>query len=172
MSSRTHTPELIPWNSLQTQLDGCFEAHAHGLLRVSYTLMDRNEIPFGELRAQGSEAIFTTGDLEAEIEPSPRSGYRILSGGIELARATPLEESAATLRIECAGRAYEARLQLLRNVATVRGRGGGSFVRLSGGVAGRRYRAVFDPEAEGALPVAVLVLYYMTALRRRIYLAG
>lgn len=172
MASPTQTPGLVPWNALQARLAGAFEAHAHGLLRVSYTLTNRNGNPFAGLRARDGGAALTAGDLEAGIHQTSRGGYRMLSQNTELVRATPLAESAATLRIECAGRVYEARLRLLRNVAVVRVRDGGEIVRLSGGLAGRRYEAVFDPEIEGALLVAVLVLHHASTLRRRIYLAG
>ncbi len=172
MASATQTLGLIPWNILQASLGGHFEAHAHGLFRVSYILIDRSGRPFGELRTQGSEAIFTAGDLEAGIERTSRNGYGMLAGEIELARATPLADSAATLRIECAGQVYEVHFRLLRSTAVVRALDGGETARLSGGLAGRRYEAVFDPRLEGTLPVAVLVLHYLTALRRRIYLAG
>lgn len=172
MASPTQTPELIPWNTLQARLAGSFEARAHGLLRVSYTLMNRNGNPFAGLRAQGTGAALAAGDLEAGIEQTSRNGYRMLSEETELVRATPLAESTDTLRIECAGQVYEARLRLLRNVAVVRAREGGEIVRLSGGLAGRRYEAAFDAGVEGALLVAALVLHHMTTLRRRIYVAG
>lgn len=172
MTSATQTLGLIPWNTLQTSLGGQFEARAHGLFRVSHTLIDRSGQPFGELRTQGARVTLTTGDLEAGIERTSRNGYRMLTGEIELARAAPLADSAATLRIECAGQVYEAHLRLLRSTAVVRALDGGEIVRLSGGLTGRRYEAAFDPRLEGALPVAILVLHYLTALRRRIYLAG
>lgn len=172
MASPTQTPEFIPWNTIQAQLDGYFEARAHGLLHPSYTLMDRSGHTFAELHAHGDRVTLTAGDLEAGIARTSRNGYGMLSKGIELARVTPLADSVATLRIECAGRVYESHLRLIRNVVVVQAQDGGEIVRLSGGLAGRHYEAVFDSEAEGALPVALLVLYYMTALRQRIYLAG
>lgn len=171
MASPTQTPALIPWNTLQAHLAGSFEARAHGLLRVSYTLTDRSGSSFAGLRVQDTGAALTAGDLEARIEPSSRNGYRMLSEETELVRAIPLEESA-TLRIECAGQLYEAHLRLLRNIALVRAREGGEIARLCGDLAGRRYETVFDAGVEGTLPVAILVLHYMTTLRRRVYLAG
>lgn len=172
MTSQTQTPELIPWNNLQAETAGYFAARAQGFLRSSYTLADRSGHPLAVLRAQNTGAAFTAGDFGARIEGYSRSGYRMLSGETELARVTRLGESAAALRAECAGRVYEARLRLLRNGAVVRTRVGGELARVSGSLAGRSYEAVFDSGVEGALPVVVLVLHHITALRRRIYLAG
>ncbi|HET7478036.1 MAG TPA: hypothetical protein VFJ72_00830 [Rubrobacteraceae bacterium] len=176
MRSSTQAPELIPWNMLQDRLDGSFAARARGLLRASYTLTDRSGTPFAELRARGGRVTLTAGSLEIEIEGDSRGGYRMLSGGTELARAASPGGSATVLRVECAGQAYEARLRLLSNVTVVHTLDGSEEVsevaRLSGGLAGRRYKAVFDAEVQGALPVAILVLYHSVTLRRRIYLAG
>lgn len=167
----TASTDLKPWNDLQAALRGIFKARAHGIVSVEYALIDRNGREFGRLRPENGAARLEAGDLSAGIERDARSGYRMLSDGGEFLTATPVERAADTLGIRCAGRLYEARLSLFRNTAVATDDNGEQIACVTGGFAGRSYEAIFDPGAEGAFPVAVLLLHHMTTLRRRAYRA-
>ncbi len=127
---------------------------------------------FGSLRIHGPVGA----ELEAEnlriaIESAPRGRHRMLSGDEETLVAKPLG-TADILEIRCGGRRYESHLSLLRNTAVARSCGGEEAARVTGGLTNRAYEAAFDAGDEGSLPVAVFLLYYTVALRRRAYLTG
>ena len=110
-------------------------------------------------------------NLRAVIERAPHGRHRMLSGEEETLVAEPLE-TADILVVRCAGRRYEAHLSLLRNTAVARSSVGEEAARVTGCLTNRTYEAVFDAGDEGSLPVAVFLLYYTAALRRRAYLTG
>jgi hypothetical protein len=160
-------PTLAPWMKLRERLAGYFAAR--GLLTPEYVLTSRTGEGFGRLRVHGTEgAELETESTRAEIEHTARSRYRMLTGG---AQTLVAEGSAHALEVRCENRVYGARLNLLRNTAVARHPGGGEAARISGGLTNRSYEAVFDAEDEGSLPVAVFLLYYTIALRRRVFLA-
>jgi hypothetical protein len=162
-------PTLAPWTELRERLAGYFAAR--GLLALEYVLSSRTGEGFGRLRVHGPEgAELETESTRAEIERTARSRYRMLTGGAQTLVAEPAG-SAHALEVRCENRVYEARLNLLRNTAAARSPGGGEAARISGGLTNRSYEVVFDAGDEGSLPVAVFLLYYTTALRRRVFLA-
>lgn len=161
--------DLTPWNDLQASLAGSFGARARGIISVEYALTDRNGREFGRLRENGA-AELDAGALQATIRRTAKHEYRVLlRGGAEVLTAAPIRGTADALAVRCAGRRYEARLSLLRNTAVATDESGTQIARLSGSLAGRRYEAVFEPNVEGALPVAVLLLHHATTARTRAY---
>jgi hypothetical protein len=163
-------PTLAPWMELRERLAGHFAAR--GLLTPEYILSSRTGEGFGRLRVHGPEgAELETESTRAEIERTARSRYRMLTGGAQTLVAEPAAGSAYALEVRCENRAYEARLNLLRNTAVARSPGRGEAARISGGLTNRSYEAVFDAADGGSLPVAVFLLYYTIALRRRVFLA-
>jgi hypothetical protein len=114
-------------------------------------------------------ADLEAGEVRATIERGAGSRYRMLGGDGRVI----LEETAAsgdTSEVRCGDRVYEVRLALLRNVAVARSSGGGEAARVAGGLTNRSYDAFFDAGEEGALPLAVFLLYRIIALRRRAFL--
>ena len=127
---------------------------------------------FGRLRIDyPTGAELEAENLRAAIERAPHGGHRMLSGDEETLVAEPLE-TADILEVRCGGRRYESHLSLLRNTAVARSSGGEEAARVTGGLTNRAYKAVFDAEDEGSLPVAVFLLYYTAALRSRAYRTG
>lgn len=163
---------LASWEELRERLAGYFAARAKGLLASEFVLSSRSGEEFGRLRVQGPEgAELASGSMRVKIERSARSRYRLLTGGAE----TLVAESAgpsSVLRIRCGERAYDARLDLLRNTAVASSSRDEEAVRIAGGLTNRRFEAVFDVGDEGSLPVAFFLLYHAVALRRRAFLAG
>lgn len=162
--------DLTPWNDLQAALAGAFEARAQGIVSVEYGLLDQNGRELGRLRPENGGATLEAGGMKAEIVRDPAGGYRMFSDGGEILTSAPVGRAAEALNIRCAGRLYEARLNLFRNTAVATA-DGGEITRLTGGFAGRKYEAGFDTGAEGAFPIAVLLLHHITTLRRRAYRA-
>ncbi len=161
---------LAPWNDLQRKLDGGFTARPLGLLAAEYSLVDLNGAEFGRLAQDRSgNAEFEAGSLKARIERQANAAYRMVSSGAEILTAVPRERSADRLRIECAGRVYEARISLLRNTAMACSEDGVEVVRLTGGFVRRGYEAAFDMEAAGAMSIAILLLYHTATARRWAY---
>jgi hypothetical protein len=163
---------LASWRDLQKNLAGSFTARSRGLLAPEFVLLDRDGEEFGWLKPDGGGAELEIGGLRAKVERVPRgTGYRMLSGEEELLAARAERRSPHLAEIRCAGQGYEARLSLLRNATVASTPQGAEVARLKGSFAGRSYEATFDPEAEGSLPVAILLLHHASALRRRAYRA-
>ncbi len=162
-----------PWRELREHLAGYFAAQAQGLLGSEFVLSSRSGEEFGRLRVHGlGGAELETRGTRAKIERTARSRYRILTGDAETLVAESARSTSSVLKIMCANRTYEARLNLLRNTAVACSSGGEEAARIAGGLTNRSYEAVFDVEDEGSLPVAVFLLYHTVALRRRAFLAG
>jgi hypothetical protein len=163
-------PTLAPWRELREHLAGYFAARSRGLLAAEFVLSGRSGEEFGRLQVHGpAGAELEAGSTRAKIERTGRSRYRMLTGGAETLVAEP--GASGTLEVRCGNRTYEARSNLLRNTAVARSSGDEEAARISGGLTNRSYEAVFDAEDEGSLPVAVFLLYYTIALRRRVFLA-
>jgi hypothetical protein len=161
---------LAPWNGLQRKLAGGFSARPLGLLAAEYSLVDRNGDEFGRLTQDRSgNAEFEAGSLRTRIERHANAVYRMVSSGGEILTAAPRERSADYLRVECAGRVYEARISLLRNSTVAYSEDGVEITRLTGGFVRRGYEAAFDREAAGAMPVTIMLLYHTASARRRAY---
>jgi hypothetical protein len=96
----------------------------------------------------------------------------VQAGGTQVLSAETAGSPDATTRIRCAERVYDANLALLRNTAVALSPAGVSAGRVAGGLTNRRYEVTFDAEDEGALPVAVFLLYRLVALRRGAYVTG
>lgn len=145
-----------------------FTARARGLLAPGFVLLDRDGGELGQLRTRGLAGAELRGTTNAAVERVGR-GYRMLAGGETLltARLGPRPEGG--MEISSRGRTYAARINTLRNTAVARAPDG-TVVELGGNLTGRRYEAT--AEAEEALPVAVFLLYYLAAVRRRAYLSG
>ena len=151
-----------PWRTLQEHLAGYFAARARGLLASEFVLSSRSGEEFGRLRIRGPEgAQFEAGNAKATIERTARSRYRMLTGDAETLVAEPTGSSGVA-KVRCGNRLYETRFDLLRNAAA----------RVAGGLTNLRYEAFLDEEDEGSLPVALFLLYRVTWLRRRAFLAG
>lgn len=95
-------------------------------------------------------------------------------GGGEVLTANASRRSTGELEIYREGQtyAYAARVSLLRNLAIASYPDGERTIRLSGGLTGRSYDALFDDGDGGALPVAIFLLWYLAANRRRAYRMG
>jgi hypothetical protein len=92
----------------------------------------------------------------------------MLTDGAEILAAEPLGVWNAP-EIKCLDRLNQGRLSLLRNAAEAAPAGERATVRLTGGLTNRNYKAVFDADDEGSLPVAFFLLYLTVALRRDAY---
>lgn len=152
-------------------LAGSFSARARGFLAPEFILLKGGGEEFGSLRIHdpvGGE--LEAGNLRAVIERTPHGRHRMLSGDEETLVAESLG-AADILEVRCGGRRYEAHLSLLRNTAVARS-SGGEAARVTGGLTNRTYEAVFDAADEGSLPVAIFLLCYAVALRRRAYRTG
>jgi hypothetical protein len=114
-------------------------------------------------------ADLEAGEVRAAIERGAR--YTMLDGdGRVIFEETAGSGDASEVRR--GDRVYEVRLALLRNAAVARSSGGGEVARVAGGLTNRSYDAFFDAGEEGALPLAVFLLYRIIALRRRAFLTG
>ncbi len=165
--------DLRPWRELGGRLAGYFAARARGLLASEFVLSCRSGGEFGRLQVHGPRgADLEAGSTRAKIERTARSRYRILTGAAETLVANAAPGASGALELRCAGRTYDGRLDLLRNTAVARNSGGEEAARIAGGLTNRGYEAVFDQGEEGALPVALFLLYHTVALRRRAFLAG
>lgn len=172
MNPARQISERGSWRELQQALGGSFSAHARGLL-ANELVLRKSDVPFGRLRLRGLRgAEFTAGGLAATIERASGGEYR-MSGdaGLEIT-AAPVASSADELEIRHGTNRYEARISFLRNTAVVHTAAGTVAARLAGNVTGRRYELVLnDAVPYAALPMAILLLYHLSALRRRVYLA-
>lgn len=175
-STRNHLT-LEAWSRLQAGLGGSFTARRRGLRRVftgQLTLFSGDGLEFGRLEPGGLRgARLEAGGLGAEIRRSrdTGNGYNMSGGGAGLLRAD-VGPGDASPALYGAGEAYDTRVNLLRNSATVR-LGGREVVRVEGGFTGLYYRVVLPAGEEPlALPVALFLLYYVPALRNRAYRAG
>jgi hypothetical protein len=160
------------WNRLQEELGGSFTARALNLPSTEFALLSPNGKEFGLLQLRGpSVAEFESGDYTAALKRSGRS-YRMVANGEELLAAVPKRRSIDELGISCGIQTYEAKASFLRNLATASYPGTEKVVRLSGGLTGRSYEALFATEDGCALRVAVFLLWHLTANRRRAYRMG
>jgi hypothetical protein len=170
MMSEPQNPTPAPWRILQKHLAGYLAARARGFLASEFVLSSRDGEELGRLRVHGPQgADLEAGEVRATIERGAGSRYRMLGGDGRVI----LEETAGsgdTSEVRCGDRVYEVRLALLRNVAVARSSGGGEAARVAGGLTNRSYDAFFDAGEEGALPLAVFLLYRIIALRRRAFL--
>jgi hypothetical protein len=159
-----------PWRRLGESLEGSFTARARGLLAPGFAILGKEGEEIGRLQIHGAEgAELGAGDLEARIERSATSGYRMLTDDAVILTAKPLGAWNAP-EIECLESLYRGRLSLLRNTAEARPAAGErATIRISGGLTNRKYEAVFDAGDEGSLPVALFLLYLTVALRRKAY---
>ncbi len=97
----------------------------------------------------------------------------MVADGEEVLVATPKGRSGSEFEVSCGGQSYEARADLLRNLAVASYRERGErALRLSGGLLGRDYEALLTTGDRCAFPVAVFLLWYVAANRRRAYLKG
>jgi hypothetical protein len=159
----------MPWRRLGETLEGSFAARARGLLAPEFAILGKEGEEIGRLEIHGVEgAELGAGNLEARIERSAPSGYTMLTDGAEILAAEPLGDWSAP-EIECLNRLYRGRLSFLRNKAEAGPAGKRATVRITGGLTHRKYEAVFDPDDEGSLPVALFLLYLTVALRRKAY---
>lgn len=176
-AARTSSP-TASWDGIAKNLGASFRVRARGLLGSRFSLLDDEGEEWGQLRMLGPYAAEVhAGGAVSEIERVGEFGarYRMRTGGAPLLIAGP-ERPEEALRIFCGGKSYEARTNLLRNTSVARHLTGGSVkddngstgdeVSLSGGIAGRSYRAVFPGGDGGALAVAVFLLYRNVAIRR------
>jgi hypothetical protein len=170
MTPEPQNPTPAPWRSLQEPLAGYLAARARGLLASEFVLSSRDGEGLGRLRVHGPQgADLEAGEVRAAIERGAGSRYRMLDGDGRVI----LEETAGAgdaSDVRCGDRLYEVRLALLRNAAVARSSGDGEVARVAGGLTNRSYDAFFDVGEEGALPLAVFLLYRIIALRRRAFL--
>ena len=97
----------------------------------------------------------------------------MVADGEEVLVATPKVRSTSEFEISCGGQSYEARTDLLRNLAVASYRESGErAVRLLGGLFGRDYKTLLTTEDGCALSVAVFLLWYVAANHRRAYRKG
>ena len=156
-------------NLLRQDLGGSFAAHARGLLASEFALLNSDGKEFGQLHLGGTPgAELGSGDYAASFEASGRR-FRMVVDGEEVLSAGLKGRSLDELEISCGSRIYEVRIGFLRNLAVTTYQEGGEAVRLSGGLTGRNYEALFAAEDGCALPVAIFLLWHVAANRRRAY---
>jgi hypothetical protein len=162
-----------PYDLLRQVSEDSFTARVDGLLKPEFILLDPNGREFGRLQPRGaSGAKLRLDDRMAAFERSGR-GYRMVAGGKEVLVAVPEGRSGGRLEVSCGSQSYEARTDLLRNLAVASYRESGeNAIRLSGNLLGRDYKALLATEDECAFPVAVFLLWYVAANRRRAYRKG
>ena len=162
-----------PHDLLRQAPGGSFTARARGLFKLEFILLDPNGQEFGRLQLRGaSGAELRLGDRVVTFE-TPGRGYRMLVDGKEVLVAAPKGRFGGELQVSCGGQSYEARTDLLRNLALASYREGGErALRLSGGLLGREYQALLTPGDRCAFPIAAFLLWYVVANRRRAYLNG
>ena len=162
-----------PHDLLRQVPGGFFTARARGLLKPEFILLDPNGREFGRLQLRGaSGAELRLGDRGVAFETSGRN-YRMVADGEEMLVATPKGRSGGEFEVSCGGQSYEARTDLLRNLAVASYREGSErALRLSGGLLGREYEALLTPGDRCAFPIAAFLLWYVVANRRRAYHNG
>ncbi len=161
--------EAANWKDLEASLNGAFSARAKGFLGFEFSLSGRDGREFGRLELHGTEgAGFEVGDFSASIEHAS-AGCRMLAGREELLTAAPAGSSGA-MTVKRGDETYEAEASLLRNVAAARSPEGGEARVVGRLFTNKSYEVAF--EGEGSLPVAVFLLYYLAASRRRAFRAG
>lgn len=153
------------WKDLEGSLNGTFSARAKGFFGSEFSLSGDDE--FGTLRLDGSGgASLEAGNSKFRIEESG-SRYRMLMGSEETLTAE--RKPSGGLEIEIGEGSYKASASLLRNAATARSSEGREAVRVSGGLTNRSYEVSFE---RGSFAVAVFLLYYVAATRRRAFRTG
>jgi hypothetical protein len=167
------TESRFPHDLLRQAPGDSFTARARGLFKLEFILLDPNGQEFGRLHLRGaSGAELRLGDRVVTFE-TPGRGYRMLVDGKEVLVAAPKGRFGGELQVSCGGQSYEAQTDLLRNLALASYREGGErALRLSGGLLGREYEALLTPEDRCAFPIAVFLLWYVVANRRRAYQNG
>jgi hypothetical protein len=162
-----------PWHDLGETLAGRFTARARGLFASDFVLLDTEGKEIGRLEINGTRsAKLSAGDIEARIERSGRSGYKMLSQNAEVLTVILTSTGDATSpRITYQNHPYETTLSLLRNKAEA-GPPGHTTIRIDGGLTNRSYTAIFDPHDRGSPPVALFLLYHLVSLRREAYRTG
>jgi hypothetical protein len=162
-----------PHDLLRQVPGGSFTARARGLLKPEFILLDPNGREFGRLQLRGaSGAELRLGDRVVAFETSGRS-YRMVADGEEVLVAAPKRRTGGKFEVSCGDQSYEAQADLLRNLAVASYRENSeNAVRLSGGLLGRDYESLLTTGDECAFPVAVFLLWYVAANRRRAYLKG
>jgi hypothetical protein len=171
MTPAPQDPALAPWRQLQERLAAFFAARSRDLLASEFDLTRRDGEEFGRLCVHGAGgAEFEAGDVRATVKRAGRSRYRMLAGQAEV--LAEITGSADTSEVRCDELLYEVKLGLLRNMAVARSSGGSEVARVAGRLTNRSYEAFFDAGNEGALPLAVFLLYRIVLLRRRAFLAG
>jgi hypothetical protein len=172
MTPTPQDPTLAPWMSLQERIAGYLAARTRGLLASDFDLSGREGEELGRLRVHGRRgADLEAGHITAAIERGAGSRYKMLDSDGRVI----LEETAGSgdvSEVRRGNRVYEVRLALLRNAAVARSSGGAEVARVAGGLTNRSYESFFDAGKEGALPLAVFLLYRIIALRRRAFLMG
>jgi hypothetical protein len=175
MGGMTHAPQdptLATWMSLQERLAGYLAARARGLLASDFVLSGREGEELGRLRVHGRRgADIEARDITAAIKHGAGSRYTMLEsdGRVILEETAGSGDASEVRRGDCV---YEVRLALLRNAAVARSTGGSEVARVAGGLTNRSYEAFFDAGEEGALLLAVFLLYRIIALRRQAFLMG
>lgn len=160
------------WEELQARLAGSFTAQSRGRL-VGYFSLTGPEGEFGWMEPRGlAGAAVASGALSATIERTGDTRYRMVTDDVLVLVSKPAGRSADLLEIRAGGRAYEARASFFRNRAAVRSSREEEIAELKGNLTGRRYAIAFDPEAAGALPVAVFLLYHTVSHRSRAFQTG
>ena len=168
----TAPQERAPWRRLRERLAGYLAARARGLLASEFVLSSRDGEELGTLRVHGLQgADLEAGDITAAIRRGAGSRYTMLDGEGRIM----LEEiagSGAASEVRCGDCVYEVRLALLRNAAIARSSRVAEAARVAGSLTNRSYEVFFDAGEEGALPLAIFLLYRIVALRRRAFFAG
>ena len=142
-----------PHDLLRQAPGGSFTARARGLLKLEFILLNPNGREFGRLQLRGaSGAELWLGDRVVTFETSGR-GHRMVVDGKEVLVAAPKGRPGGELQVSCGGQSYEARTDLLRNLAVASYREGGEkALRLSGGLLGRHYEALPHPRRQIRFP--------------------
>ncbi len=173
VSKMSHTPRSAPpLNLLWRNLDGSFTARARGLLPLEFILLSSAGEEFGWLRLRGGPgAELRAGGYLVAFEASERR-YRMVVNGEEVLAAGPKRRSLDELEVSCSSRTYQAWASFFRNRAIASYPGNEPVVRLSGGLTGRSYEALFNAEDRCALPIALFLLWHTAANRRRAFRIG
>jgi len=159
-----------PWRNLGETLAGRFAARAGGLIASDFVLLDAEGAEIGRLEVHGKAgARLSAGGVEARIERVGSSGYEMLSRNAKILTSTA---NATSPEITYQNRPYEATLSLLRNTAEAGPPGHTTRIHIKGGLTNRNYRANFESDDEGSLPVALFLLYRLVSQRREAYLTG
>src|ERR687897_2398528 len=157
-----------PLDLLRQAPGGSFTARARGLLKLEFILLNPNGREFGRLQLRGaSGAELWLGDRVVTFETSGR-GHRMVVDGKEVLVAAPKGRPGGELQVSCGGQSYEARTDLLRNLAVASYRESGErALRLSGDLLGRDYEALLTTGDRCAFPVAAFLLWHVASNRRR-----